>query len=117
MLPAPRRDAYAIGIDNSEGVGETPPPRVDRPICSASLVKLIREAGVGLFGGEKMSKQPKPFVREYGPARQALEAYDCPSCAAKAGEACVGRPNSQWPAGYPWPKSKVHTARLRLLPE
>ena len=56
----------------------------------------------------------QPFVREYGDARQALEAYDCPTCGAKAGEACVGRPNSQFPQGYPWPKSKVHTARLRL---
>lgn len=56
----------------------------------------------------------QPYVREYGPARQALEAHDCPTCGAAAGEACVGRPNAKFPAGYPWPKSKVHTARLNL---
>ena len=67
----------------------------------------------GLYGGKTMTEK-QPYVREYGPARQALEAYDCPTCKAVAGQACVGRPNAQWPTGYPWPKSKVHTARLNL---
>jgi len=58
-------------------------------------------------------KQPQqPHARVYGDARQALEALDCPTCGAVTGDACIGRPNLQFPAGYPWPKSKVHTARL-----
>ncbi len=63
---------------------------------------------------KESAKQPAVAVRTYGPARQALEAVDCPTCKAVAGEACVGRPNAQWPTGYPWPKSKVHTARQNL---
>jgi len=56
--------------------------------------------------------EKQPYVREYGPARQALEAVDCPTCGQVAGQACVGRPNAQFLTGYSWPKSKVHTARL-----
>ena len=66
---------------------------------------------------KKDAPAPAPAVRMYAPARQALEAVDCPTCGALAGQACVGRPNAQWPTGYPWPKSKVHTARMNAFKE
>jgi len=56
-----------------------------------------------------MTEKPTaPFARVYGPARQALEAHDCPTCTATAGEPCIGV------QGYVWQKSKVHAARLAL---
>ena len=63
---------------------------------------------------EDKVETPAPAVKVYGAARQALEAHACPTCGAEKGKACVGRPNANWPSGYPWPKSKVHAARLAL---
>ena len=56
--------------------------------------------------------EPKGFV--YGPARQALELFACPTCGREAGEACKGKSSVAHPDGLEWQKSKVHAARLAL---
>ena len=56
----------------------------------------------------------EPVARVYGPARQALEMFDCPTCGRSAGEACKGKSSAAHPNGLEWQKSKVHAARLAL---
>ncbi len=51
--------------------------------------------------------------RVYAAPRRARDAFDCPTCGVKAGENCIGVRGTE----YPWPSSKVHSARLKLLLE
>ena len=62
-----------------------------------------------------MAKKQQLAGRTYGAARQALEAFDCPTCKRKAGEGCKGKPSAAHPKGLEWQKSKVHAARLALF--
>jgi hypothetical protein len=65
----------------------------------------------------KKTKQPEPVGRRYGAARQALEAFACPTCGRKAGKGCKGQPSVAHPTGLEWQKSKVHAARSALWKE
>ena len=49
--------------------------------------------------------------RVYAGPRRARDAYDCPTCEVKAGNNCIGIRGTM----YPWPSSKVHSARLKML--
>ena len=54
---------------------------------------------------------PEETPRVYAAPRRARDAFDCPTCMVKAGENCIGVRGTE----YPWPSSKVHSARLKLL--
>lgn len=56
---------------------------------------------------------PEATPRVYAGPRRARDAFDCPTCGVKAGENCIGIRGTE----YPWPSSKVHSARLNLLTE
>ena len=51
--------------------------------------------------------------KQYAAPRRARDAFDCPTCGVQAGENCIGISGTE----YPWPSSKVHSARLKLLTE
>ena len=56
---------------------------------------------------------PEETPRVYAAPRRARDAFNCPTCGVKAGENCIGVRGTE----YPWPSSKVHSARLKLLQE
>jgi hypothetical protein len=51
--------------------------------------------------------------RVYAAPRRARDQFDCPTCSVKAGENCIGIRGTL----YPWPSSKVHSARQKMLTE
>ena len=56
---------------------------------------------------------PEATPRVYAGPRRARDAFECPTCKVKAGENCIGIRGTE----YPWPSSKVRSARLNLLTE